>query len=56
MDVPLVNSCQNKFGLFDQFTWEKRSEDSYLLHYFKKLEKNPLGLLRYASFRRPWAC
>ena len=20
----LVNSCQNKFGLFDQFTWQKK--------------------------------
>ena len=24
----LVNSCQNKFGLFDQFTWQKKSEGS----------------------------
>jgi hypothetical protein len=22
----LVNSCQNKFGFFDQFTWQKQSE------------------------------
>ena len=25
----IENSCQTKFGLFDQFTWQKRSEDSY---------------------------
>ena len=25
----IENSCQNKFGLFDQFTWQKRSEGSY---------------------------
>ena len=24
----IENSCQNKFGLFDQFTWQKRSEGS----------------------------
>ena len=25
----IEKSCQNKFGLFDQFTWQKRSEGSY---------------------------
>ena len=26
--IALINSCQNKFGLFDQFTWQKKSEGS----------------------------
>ena len=26
--IALLNSCQNKFGLFDQFTWRKNSEGS----------------------------
>ena len=28
----LVNSYQNKFGLFDQSTWPKQSEGNYSSH------------------------
>ena len=39
----LVNSYQNKFGLFDQSTWQKQSEGNYSSHamseeiYFSKV-------------------
>ena len=26
--IALINSCQNKFGLFDQFTWRKKTVGS----------------------------
>ena len=45
----LVNSCQNKFGLFDQFTWRKKSEGSAqsveVYFKYKKGERNANNFL-----------
>ena len=38
----LVNSCQNKFGLFDQFTWQKKVRAVHRPKKSKKSAPNPV--------------
>ena len=49
--IALLNSCQNKFGLFDQFTWRKKSEGSAQSEevYFNEMMDNPQCLARCDS-------